>query len=139
MKFGIDQTVRREETLISKTRIVRVVPSAQHALFHIQNIVCMQLMLWSHIISGTVRRLLHQKSYDSMAPIRHPAGGMKNRTMFYQFLDIVQCPVKFRYNLKFHGARTAFGRANEGKMTSAGHRCGFYHNHCQSQPQYFLF
>jgi len=38
------------------------------------------------------------------------------------FLDIVRCPVKFRYYLKFHGARTAFGRVNEGKMTSAGHR-----------------
>jgi len=30
--------------------------------------------------------------------------------------------VKFRYYLKFHGARTAFGRVIEGKMTSAGHR-----------------
>jgi len=41
---------------------------------------------------------------------------------FYQVLDIVRCPVKFRYYLKFHGARTAFGRVNEGKMTSDGHR-----------------
>jgi len=30
--------------------------------------------------------------------------------------------VKFRYYLKFHGARTAFGRVIEGKITSAGHR-----------------
>jgi len=72
--------------------------------------------------TGTVRRLFHQKSYDYTEPVRRPAGGRKNRTIFYQFLDIVWCPVKFRYYLKFHGARTAFGRVNEGKMTSAGHR-----------------
>jgi len=30
--------------------------------------------------------------------------------------------VKLRYYLKFHGARTAFGRVIKGKMTSAGHR-----------------
>jgi len=41
---------------------------------------------------------------------------------FYHFLDTVRCPVKFRYYLKFHGARTEFGRINEGKMTSAGYR-----------------
>jgi len=41
---------------------------------------------------------------------------------FYHFLDIVRYPVKLRYYLKFHGARTAFGRVNGGKMTSAGHR-----------------
>jgi len=41
---------------------------------------------------------------------------------FLSILDIVRCPVKFRYYLKFHGARTEFGRVNEGKMTSAGHR-----------------
>ena len=39
-----------------------------------------------------------------------------------KFLDIVRCPVKFRYYLKFHGARMTFGRVNEGKITSAGHR-----------------
>jgi len=63
-----------------------------------------------------------KKSYDSTAPVRCPAGGRKNRTIFYYFLDIVRCPVKFRYYLKFHGARTAFGRIIEGKITSAGHR-----------------
>ena len=40
----------------------------------------------------------------------------------FKCLDIVRCPVKYRYYLKFHGARTAFGRVNEGKMTSAGRR-----------------
>jgi len=38
------------------------------------------------------------------------------------FWDIVRCPVKLRYYLKFHGARTAFGWVIEGKMTSTGHR-----------------
>jgi len=72
--------------------------------------------------TGTVRRLFHQKSYDSTEPVRRPASGRKNRTFFINFLDIVRCPVKFRYFLKFQGARTAFGRVNEDKMTSAGHR-----------------
>ena len=49
-----------------------------------------------------------------------PAAGRIVR-FFINFLDIVLCPVKFRYYLKFHGARTAFGRVNEGKITSAGH------------------
>ena len=49
-----------------------------------------------------------------------PAAGRILR-FFINFLDIVRCPVKFSYYLKFHGARTAFGRVNEGKMTSAGH------------------
>ena len=59
-------------------------------------------MLWSQIIYG------HRTA--SISP-----------KIVYQFLDIVRCPVKFRYFLKFHSARTAFGRVNEGKMTSAGH------------------
>jgi len=49
-----------------------------------------------------------------------PAAGRIVR-IFINILDIVRCPVKFRYNLKFHGARSAFGRVNEDKMTSAGH------------------
>jgi len=51
---------------------------------------------------------------DSTEPVRRQAGGRKNRTIFIIFLDIVRCPVKFRYYLKFHSARTAFahiGRA----------------------------
>ena len=52
-----------------------------------------------------------------------PAAGRIVR-FFIKFLDIVRCPVKFRYYLKFHGARTAFGRVNEGKITSTGHRTG---------------
>ena len=41
---------------------------------------------------------------------------------FLSFLDIVRCPIKYRYYLNFHSARTAFGRVIEGKMTSAWHR-----------------
>ena len=33
--------------------------------------------------TGTVRRLFHQKSYDSTAPIRRPAGGRKNSMIFF--------------------------------------------------------
>jgi len=50
-----------------------------------------------------------------------PAAGRIVR-FFINFLDIVRCPVNFRYYLKFHGARTAFGRVIKGKITSAGHR-----------------
>jgi len=50
-----------------------------------------------------------------------PAAGRIVR-FFISFLDIVRCPVKFRYYLKFHGARTAFGRVTERKITSDGHR-----------------
>ena len=50
-----------------------------------------------------------------------PAAGRIVR-FFIIFLGIVRCPGKFRYYLKFHDARTAFGRVIEGKITSAGHR-----------------
>jgi len=49
-----------------------------------------------------------------------PAAG-RILLFFIIVLDIVQCPLKFRHYLKFHGARTAFGRVIEGTMTSAGH------------------
>ena len=61
-----------------------------------------------------MRRRFYQKPYVSTAPVRRPAGGRKNRTIFGQLLDIVRCPVKFRHYLKFHGARTAFCRVIEG-------------------------
>ena len=38
-----------------------------------------------------------------------PAAGRIVRFMII-CLDIVRCPVNFRYYLKFHGVRTAFGR-----------------------------
>jgi len=44
----------------------------------------------------------------------------KNRMIFINFLNIVRCPVNFRYYryLKFHGGRTAFGRVNKGTLGS---------------------
>ena len=64
----------------------------------------------------TKNRTILQRPYGA-----RPAAG-RIVPFFINFLDIVRCPVKFRYYLKFHGARTAFGRVNKGKMTSAGHR-----------------
>jgi len=70
---------------------------------------------------GHKSSISHKKSYDSKASVRRSAGGRKNRTIFGQFLDIVRCPVKFRYYLKLHRALAAFCRVIEGKMTSVGH------------------
>ena len=76
-------------------------------------------MLWSQIIYG------HRTASISPKIVRfygaRPAAGRIVRFLII-FLDIVRCPVKFRYYLKFHGTRTAFVRVIEGKMTSAGHR-----------------
>jgi len=81
------------------------------------------LMLWSQIIYGHCTAsispkncMILQRPYGA-----RPAAGRIVR-FFIIFLDIVRCPVKFRYYLKFHGARMAFGRVIEGKMTSARHR-----------------
>jgi len=78
-----------------------------------------RLMLWSQIIYG------RRTASISLNIVRfygaRPAAGRIVR-FFINFLDIVRCPVKFMCYLKFHGARTAFGRVNEGKMTFAGHR-----------------
>jgi len=79
-------------------------------------------MLWSQIIYGHRTASFSGNTYDSTAPVRRPAGGRKYCTIFYQILDIVLCQVKFKYYLKFHGARTAFGKVIDGKMTSTGHR-----------------
>jgi len=84
--------------------------------------MCM-LMLWSQIIYG------HCTASISPNIVRfygaRTAPGRRHEEscdFFYQFLDILRCPVMLRFYFKFHGARTAFGRVNEGKMTSAGHR-----------------
>ena len=49
------------------------------------------LMLWSQIIYGHRTASISPK-YRTI--LRRPAGGRKNRTIFYRFLDIVRCPVK---------------------------------------------
>ena len=77
------------------------------------------VMLWSQIIYGNRAASVSPKIVRFYGA--RPAAGRIVR-FFINFLDIVRCPVKLRYYLKFHGACTAFGRVNEGKMTSAGHR-----------------
>jgi len=57
--------------------------------------------------TGNVRRLFHQHSSNSSAPIWRQAGGRKNRTIYINFLDIVRYPVKLRYYLKFHSSGIA--------------------------------
>ena len=95
----------------------------KHILHVVQKVFDTILSL-SESSTGTVRRIFHQKSCDSTAPVRCPAGGRKNRTIFIIYLDIVRCPVNLSYYLKFHGAHTAFCRVIEGKITSAGSRTG---------------
>jgi len=82
----------------------------------------MFIMLWSQIIYG------HRTASFSPNIVRFygartaPGRQQEESYDFEHFLDIVRCPVKFMYYCKFDGARTAFGRVIEGKMTSAGHR-----------------
>ena len=64
----------------------------------------------------TKNRTIRRRPYGA-----RPAAGRIVR-FFIIFLDIIRCPANFRYYLKFHGARTAFGRVIEGKTTSVGHR-----------------
>jgi len=52
----------------------------------------------------TKTRTILQRPYGA-----RPAAGRIVR-FFINFLDIVRCPVKFRLYVKFHSARTAFGR-----------------------------
>jgi len=75
--------------------------------------------------------------------LRRPYGARlaagRNVQFFIIFLDIVRCPVKFRSYLKFHGARTAFGRVIEGKITSYGARPAFSHIGRAPDKFYLLF
>ena len=57
------------------------------------------------------KRAPYQNSNDSMTPVWRPAYNKKS------FLRPRVVPVE-----EFHGARTAFCRLIEGKLTSAGHR-----------------
>ena len=79
-------------------------------------------MLWSQIIYGHRTASISRKIVRFYGARTAPGRRQEESYYFYQFSDIVRCPVKFRYYLKFHGARTAFGRVDEGKMASAGHR-----------------
>ena len=84
------------------------------------------LMLWSQIIYGHRMASISQKMSKNWQKIVRfflpPAGRRRIVQVFVNFLDIIRCPVRFSYYLKFHGARTAFCRVIEGTMTSARHR-----------------
>jgi len=79
-------------------------------------------MLWSQIIYGHRTASISPNIIRLYGARAAPGRRQEESYDFWSFLDIVRCPAKFRYYLKFHGARTAFGRVMEGKMTSAGHR-----------------
>jgi len=71
------------------------------------------LMLWSQIIYG------HRTVSLSQKIIRFYGAAGRIIRFFYHFFR--HRTVKGRYYLKFYGARTAFGRVIEGKMTSTRH------------------
>jgi len=64
----------------------------------------------------TQKRTIVRRPYGA-----RPAAGTIVRYLF-NVLDIVRCPVMFRYYLKFQGARTAYCRVIKSKMTPAGAR-----------------
>jgi len=81
------------------------------------------ILLWSQIIYGHRTASISPKIVRFYGARTVPGRRQEESYDFFIiFLDIVRCPVIFRYYLKFHGARTAFGRVIEGKITSAGHR-----------------
>jgi len=90
-------------------------------LYYLKSVCTVYAMVTNHLqapygVYFTKNRTILRRPYGA-----RPAAGRIVR-FFINFLDIVRCLVKFSYYLKFQGARTAFGRVNEGKMTSAGHR-----------------
>jgi len=82
-------------------------------------------MLWSQIVYEHRTASISPKIVRFYGARTVPGRRQEESYDFLLFLDIVRCPVKFRSYLKFHGARTAFGRVIEGKITSAGHRTIF--------------
>ena len=91
-----------------------------------QNHTGVSFTLWSQIIYGHRTASISTNILRSYGARTAPGRRQKESYDFYQCLDILWCPAKFRYMyyryLKFHGARTAFGMVIEGEMTSAGHR-----------------
>ena len=75
------------------------------------------LMLWSQIIYRHRTASIAQKKSSCRRP-----GAVESYDFLVNFLDIIRCPVKLSYYIKFHGARTTFCWVIEGTITSAGHR-----------------
>jgi len=72
------------------------------------------LLLWSS--TGTVRRLFHPKSYDSTAPVRRPAGGRKNHTIFLSIVyAMVTNHLRAPYCVYFTTNRTILRRQAGGR------------------------
>jgi len=80
-------------------------------------------MLWSQIIYGHRTASISPKIVRFCGARTAPGRRQEESCDFWTFLDIVRYPVKFRYYLKFHGARTAFGRFIEGKLRPGTVRC----------------
>jgi len=79
----------------------------------------MSILLWTQIIHG------HRTASISPKIVRFYAARTAARLVLFLFcksLDIVRCPVKFRYCLNFHGNLVAFCRVINGKMTLVVHR-----------------
>jgi len=69
-------------------------------------------MVTAHLGAAYCDYFTKKISYDSSAPLWGPVGGWNNRTIFFLYYlnftglqDIVRCPVKFRYYVKFYGVR----------------------------------
>jgi len=81
------------------------------ARYHLPAYAVTMIVKMSQIIYG------HRTAPVSPKIVRffgaRPAAGRIVRFLI-EFLVIVRCPVKFRYYLKFHGARAAFGWVIEG-------------------------
>jgi len=78
-------------------------------MVHLTSVSNASILLWSQIIYGHLTA--------SISPAAE-----RTVRFLVNFLDIVRFPVNFRFNLKYHGAHTAFCRVIECKMTSAGNR-----------------
>jgi len=82
----------------------------QHEAAWIYSLKVHIVMIWSQIIYGHRTASISPKIVRFYGARTVPGRRQEESYDFYQFLDIVRCPVNFRYYLKFHGARTAFGR-----------------------------
>ena len=83
-----------------------------------------KIVCWVKLTTADCFWLTIKKNYKLLNKPKktaRPAAGRIVR-VWVICLDIVRCSVKFRYYLKFHGARTSFERVDEGKKTSAGYR-----------------
>ena len=73
-------------------------------------------MLWSQIIYGHRTASFSPKMVRFYGACTAPGRRQEESYDFFiNFVDIVRCPVKFMYYIKFHGARTAFAESTRVK------------------------